>query len=70
MGKKEKEHRKKVAARNAKIKQDQSRYQKIQKEMLMKLIEEEKKKGMFDNIPQISSMGSDVNIDGFNGPSI
>jgi hypothetical protein len=69
MGKKDKEHRKKVASRNARIKQEQEKYRKMQKEMLMKLIEEEKKKGMFDNIPQIPSMDGPT-IDGFAGPSI
>lgn len=53
MGKKAKEHRKKVAKRNAQIKQAQAKYQKIQKEMLMSLIEQEKQKGLFDNMPQI-----------------
>jgi len=53
MGKKAKEHRKKVAKRNAQIKQTQAKYQKMQKEMLMSLIEQEKQKGLFDNMPQI-----------------
>ena len=52
MGKKAKEHRKKVAKRNAQIKQAQAKYQKMQKEMLMSLIEQEKQKGLFDNMPQ------------------
>lgn len=76
MGKKVKEHRKKVAKRNAKIKQSQEKFQKMQKEMLMKLIEQEKQKGMFDNTPSVPSIPSLVpninpNLDGPNfGPSI
>jgi hypothetical protein len=60
MGKKAKEHRKKVAKRNAQIKQSQDKHQKIQKEMLMKLIEQEKQKGLFNNIPQIPQIGQDL----------
>lgn len=62
MGKKAKEHRKKVARRNEQIKQAQAKYQKMQKEMLMQLIEQEKQKGLFDNMPQIPNVpqiGSD-----------
>jgi len=66
MGKKDKEHRKKVAIRNIKIKQEQDRFKKMQKEMLLKLIEEEKKKGMFDNVPQVSP----INDMGISGPII
>ncbi len=40
MGKKEKEHRKKVAARNQKIKSAQKVYQKLYDEQMTKYIEE------------------------------
>jgi len=60
MGKKAKEHRKKVAKRNAKIKQSQDKHQKMQKEMLMKLIEQEKQNGLFNNMPQIPQIGQDL----------
>lgn len=59
-----KDHKKKVAARNAKIKEQSNKYYSAQKAALMKLIEEEKKKGMFD---------TPISIDGpqvFDGPSI
>jgi len=59
MGKKAKEHRKKVAKRNDQIKQSKDKYQKIQKDMLMKLIEQEKQKGLFDNMSQIPQIGQD-----------
>lgn len=48
-----KNHKEKLAKRNAKIQQDKDKFHKFQKEMLMKYIEEEKKKGMFDNKPTI-----------------
>jgi hypothetical protein len=72
MGKKAKEHRKKVAKRNAQIKQNQEKFQKMQKEMLMKLIEQEKQKGLFDNMPSVPNIPSiNPNLDGPNfGPSI
>lgn len=62
MGKKEKEHRKKVAKRNEQINQQKRKMEKIHKENLMKLIEMEKQKGMF-NAPV-------TNIPGFEGPSL
>lgn len=50
-----KDHKKKVANRNFKIKQEQEKIQKSQRDFLMKLIEQEKQKGMFDNTPSIPS---------------
>jgi len=44
-----KEHKKRVAKRNNIIQQERKRYEKAQKEFLMKLIEEEKQKGLFNN---------------------
>jgi hypothetical protein len=65
-----KDHKKKVAARNAKIKHETDKYQKFQRDMLMKMIEEEKNKGMFDNMPQIPQIPQ-VTIEGPSfGPSI
>ena len=49
MGKKEKEHRKKVAKRNERIKQEQKKNEKIGFEFLKRLIESEKMKGLFNN---------------------
>ena len=44
MGKKEKEHRKKVAARNQKLKIEQNSFQKLYTESIKSQIEEMKKK--------------------------
>lgn len=44
-----KNHKKKVASRNQKISQEKRRVEKYQREFLMKLIEAEKQKGLFDN---------------------
>ena len=62
MGKKAKDHRKKIAKRNEGLKSSQKKAQKAQQEFLMKLIEEEKKKGMF-NSPVTP-------LPGFDGPNL
>lgn len=65
MGKKAKEHRKKVAKRNEIIKQQQHRLKKAQEDFLKQLIEREKSAGKFDNnqvIPGIN--GPDIMLDG------
>lgn len=49
MGKKAKEHRKKVAARNASINNDKKKFQKMQHNFLKDLIERERAAGKFDN---------------------
>ena len=49
MGKKTKEHRKKVARRNEEIKTQEKRLKKAQQDFLMQMIEREKAAGMFDN---------------------
>jgi hypothetical protein len=49
MGKNKKEHRKKVSKRNEELKKQKSKFEKAQKEFLMKIIEAEKQKGLFDN---------------------
>ena len=49
MGKRTKEHRKKVAKRNEQSKQQQKKLEKAQKEFLMQLIEQEKQKGLFNS---------------------
>ena len=51
MGQLKKDHRKRVAARNANIKNNQKRLQKAQQEWLMDLINREKAAGKFDNVP-------------------
>jgi len=62
MGKREKEHRKKVAKRNARIREDRKKLEKLQHTVLMKLIEEEKNRGSFDS-PVMP-------LPGFEGPSL
>lgn len=49
MGKAAKEHRKKVQARNAKLKQENRKREKFQREFIMNLIKQEQEKGMFEN---------------------
>lgn len=66
MGKKAKEHRKKVAKRNEAIKNEQKKFEKKQQERLMELIEREKQMGAFNNNPNIPSM----DIPGLQGPII
>lgn len=55
MGKKAKEHRKKVAARNQRIKQQQKGIENAQRKFLLDLIEREKKAGAFENNPTLPS---------------
>lgn len=71
MGKAAKEHRKKVQARNAKLKQQKSKVEKMQREFIMNLIKQEQEKGMFENNqivnPTIDVPSIDPTIE---GPSI
>ena len=60
MGKKDKKHRKKVEARNNRLKNEKARLEKAKREFIMKLIEQEKQKGMFDNNPTIDPINKDV----------
>ena len=60
MGKKAKEHKKKVAKRNELIKQQQHRLRKAQTEFLNMVIEQEKAAGKFDNNLPIN----DILLDG------
>lgn len=48
MGKKAKEHRKKVAKRNRIIEEGKKKQQKVMMDFLMKMINAEKQKGAFD----------------------
>jgi hypothetical protein len=68
-----KNHKKK--AQNFKIKQqdEKKRAEKLQREFVMKLIEQEKQKGLFDNTPSVNSITSTVDgpqIDLTQGPLI
>ena len=48
-GKGAKEHRKRVQARNNRLKQQNQRVEKLRREFIMNLIKEEQEKGMFEN---------------------
>lgn len=70
MGKATKEHRKKVQARNNKIKQQKDKTQKMQRDFIMNLIKQEQEKGMFENMPTINPVdGYQINTT-IEGPSI
>lgn len=49
MGKKAKEHRRKVAKRNEKLKQEKTAYMNMQRKFVEELIRREKESGQFDN---------------------
>lgn len=70
MGKKAKEHRKKVAARNQKIKQQQKSIQNAQRKFIMDLIEREKQAGAFENNPLINTPLPGVDGPVIEGPQI
>jgi hypothetical protein len=78
-----KNHKSKVAARNAVVKNESTRAQKAQKEFIMNLIKQEQEKGAFDNVqagPMMSGplsgplMGGPLSFDGdlltFDGPTL
>jgi hypothetical protein len=71
MGKAAKEHRKKVQARNAKLKQQKAKVEKMQREFIMNLIKQEQEKGMFENNPTVTPAIEGPVIDPtIEGPSI
>ena len=49
MGKNQKEHRRKVAKRNEKLKQQKSTHMKMQRKFVEELIRRERESGKFDN---------------------
>jgi hypothetical protein len=78
-----KNHKQKVAARNAVVKNESAKVQKAQKEFIMNLIKQEQEKGAFDNVqsgPMMSGplsgplMGGPLSFDGdlltFDGPTL
>jgi len=65
-----KNHKKKVAARNLRIKDDKRRVEKAQREFIMDLIKREQENGAFENTPNISIDGPTVDIDTIEGPSL
>lgn len=56
MGKKDKEHKKRVAKRNEAIKLQQKKFEKVREEFMKQLIEKEKQAGKFDNVPEFNPM--------------
>jgi len=68
--KQRKDHKKKSQARKQKISQDKKKQEKYQREMIMSLIEQEKQKGLFDNLPQINPITQGPQIDLSSGPII
>jgi hypothetical protein len=71
MGKAAKEHRKKVQARNNRLKQEKAKVQKMQKEFIMNLIKQEQEKGMFENNPVVTPAIDGPVVDTtIEGPSI
>ena len=74
-----KNHKTKVAARNAAVKNGVNKTQKAQKEFIMNLIKQEQEKGAFDNVqsgPMMGGplMGGPLSFDGdlltFDGPTL
>ena len=72
-----KNHKKKLKARQDKLKQEKSKMQKMQREFIMNLIKQEQEKGLFNNTQNVDQViGSGPVIDGpsigpvIEGPSI
>ena len=74
-----KDHKSKVATRNAAVKNSANKAQKAQKEFIMNLIKQEQEKGAFDNVqagPLMGGplMGGPLSFDGdlltFDGPTL
>jgi hypothetical protein len=64
-----KDHKKKSQARSLRLAQEKRKAEKLQREMIMNLIEQEKQKGMFENLPQINPTTTEgPQIDLSNGP--
>jgi glycyl-tRNA synthetase beta subunit len=62
-----KDHKKKVAARNEKIKHAKNRNDKMQRDFIMNLIKQEQEKGLFENTQSVSDIIDNSLIE---GPSI
>ena len=67
-----KNHKQKAQSRKIKVEEAKKKYQKMQKDLLMKLIDQEKLSGMFDNLPSINppSLITDAPQLDISGPSI
>lgn len=64
MGKNKKEHRKKVAKRNEKIKQQKNAYMKMQHKFVEELIKRERESGKFDNPSGLPNIDGPQILDG------
>lgn len=62
--KKKKDHKKRVDARNRKIKEDKARMAKAQREFIMNLIKKEQAEGKFENNPLINPINPIEIIEG------
>lgn len=51
-----KDHKKKVASRNKRVSDMKRKAEKAQREMIMNLIEQEKQKGLYDNLPSANTV--------------
>ena len=69
MGKKDKEHRKKIAKRNESIKQQQKSLQKAKDKIISEIIKKEQEQGKFNNNPSIDTVISNPGPQ-INGPQI
>jgi hypothetical protein len=54
-----KDHKKKVAARNERLKNEKRRIEKAQRDFIMNIIKQEKEKGLFDNNQDIPNSNLD-----------
>jgi hypothetical protein len=70
MGKRAKEHRKRVAARNQRIQQKRKSIENAHRKLIMDLIEKEKKAGLFDNNIPAPSNGPIIEGPIIEGPII
>lgn len=62
MGKKAKDHRKRVQARNNGIEQDKNKIKKMQQKFLEEFIKQEKENGLFDNNQMINNTNKATDI--------
>lgn len=65
-----KDHKKKVNKRNELIKKEKELIQKKQRELIMNLIEQEKQRGLFENIPTFDLPKIDSDSPQIQGPII
>ena len=64
-----KDQKRKSQARNIRITNEKNKNQKMQREFINRIIEQEKQKGLFENLPQINVSDPLQNIE-LNGPTI